>query len=311
MRKTAKILGIMVMSAVMLAYSVNADAKKEKQTGKPAIVFLVAGQSNAGGCGIMSPEQHEKLGRSKKRPLVPGSTAKEIGLSTAAADYSHTYIRVPEQGFQPIDPEVNLRPISLNIKMHGMELPVVRELEKRFPDNDIYVIKYGPGGKNLFNDWNPDRQDAHYAKWLSFYKDGMAKLSKEYPEARVIGLYWDQGESDKKHADAYEQNLKNFIAKVRQDTGLPKLKFFIRKHIYDFTNIDKIVAAQKNVVKDDPNCFLLDIDLGDPKKNYETWSYSTGNIHLSSKAFVELTKKLFDDVLKDAKVDSFDLYKAQ
>ena len=46
---------------------------KEKQTGKPAIVFLVAGQSNAGGCGVFSPEVHEKFGRHKTRPLVLGS----------------------------------------------------------------------------------------------------------------------------------------------------------------------------------------------------------------------------------------------
>ena len=34
---------------------------KKKQADKPAIVFLVAGQSNAGGCGIISREMHIQL----------------------------------------------------------------------------------------------------------------------------------------------------------------------------------------------------------------------------------------------------------
>jgi len=108
-------------------------APREKQTRNPAIVFMVAGQSNAGGCGIFSPE------------------------------------------------------------MHGMELPVVYRLEKRFPDNDIYIIKHGPSGRNLHTDWNPSREGGHYARFLDSSRKGLAQLAKEYPEVRVIGLYWDQG----------------------------------------------------------------------------------------------------------------------
>lgn len=58
----------------------------------------------------------------------------------------------------------------------------------------------------------------------------------------------------------------------------------------------------------DKNCYLLDIGFGAPKKNYETWSYSPNNIHLNSKALAELAGMLFDDVLKDPKIESFDLY---
>lgn len=66
----------------------------------------------------------------------PGSTAKEVGLSIEAADYTHSYIWVPGEGFQRLAPLANARPTSkyLNSKWHGMELPVFRELEKHFPD---------------------------------------------------------------------------------------------------------------------------------------------------------------------------------
>lgn len=289
-----------------------AEAMKAKQTDKPAIVFMVAGQSNAGGCGVLSPELHKQLGRDKKRPLVPGSTAKEVGLSTDPADYTHSYIWVPDIGFERIDPARNCRPIKLDKpKMHGMELPVVAELEERFPENDIYVIKHGPSGKNLYHDWNPERDDGFYANWIKYYSKGMAQLSDEYPEVRAVGLYWDQGESDKRKADQYRDNLANFIETFRRDSGMPDLKFFIRKHIYDFANIETLVEAQEEVVEEDPNCYLLDIDLGDPGENYKAWSYSRGNIHLSSKAFVALKDQLFNDVLGDVTVESFDLYQTK
>jgi hypothetical protein len=286
---------------------------KPKQTGRPAIVFLVAGQSNAGGCGVISPELHESLGHHKTRPLIPGSTAKEMGLSTDPKDYTHSYIWVPASGFQRVDPNRNTKP---DARGHGMELPVVRELEKRFPENDIFVIKYGPGATTLHRDWNPKEQDGDrpcYATWLSYYREGMAQLSKTYPQIRVVGLYWDQGESDgiENKADEYAANLTEFLAILRRDTGLPQLPFFIRKHVFHWDNIDAIIAAQEKVVALDQHCHMLDIDLSDREKNYDAWAYSPNNGHVSSKGFVELTKRLFDGPLHEATVESFDVYKTK
>ena len=274
-------------------------APKDKQTQNPAIVFLVAGQSNAGGCGVYSPEMHKELGRDEKRPLVPGTTASEIGLPTDAAAYTHSYIWMPKTGFERLDPMVNTRPPERGMKMHGMELPVAHRLEKRFPDNDIYLIKHGPSGRNLHTDWNPAREGGHYSKFLDSTRKGLTQLAKEYPEVRVIGLYWDQGEADTGHADAYADNLTNFIAKFRQDSGIPELKVFIRKHIYRSGGMEKIIAAQEAVAAKDKNSFLLDIELETLEKNYATWSYTPDNIHINSKAFVELARILMEDVLKN------------
>jgi Carbohydrate esterase, sialic acid-specific acetylesterase len=284
-------------------------APKEKQTKNAAIVFLVAGQSNAGGCGIYSPEMHKELGREKDRPLVPGTTAAEIGLPTDAAAYTHSYIWMPDTGFERLDPMVNTRPPKRDQKMHGMELPVVHRLEKRFPDNDIYVIKHGPSGRNLHQDWNPARQGQHYARFLDSSKKGLAQLSKEYPEVRVIGLYWDQGEADTKQADAYADHLSHLIATFRKDSGIPELKIFIRKHIYREGGMEKIIAAQEAVVAKEKNCFLLDIELESLEKNYATWSYTPNNIHINSKAFVELARILMEDVLKNPEIRSFALFR--
>ncbi|MCP4784155.1 MAG: hypothetical protein GY903_25585 [Fuerstiella sp.] len=49
---------------------------------REAIVFLITGQSNAGGVAAFSPETNEKSGMAKKHPTIPGSTAKEVGVPT-------------------------------------------------------------------------------------------------------------------------------------------------------------------------------------------------------------------------------------
>jgi len=276
----------------------------------PAVVFLVAGQSNAGGTGVLSPEIHEAYGHHIDRPLVPETTAHEVGLPIDAEAYTHSYIWTPNHGLERIDPHCNAKPAQPETPGHGMELPVILELEKRFPSNDIFVVKYGPGNTNLHHEWSPQRHDGLYATWLSYYRKAMAELSETYPEIRVVGLYWDQGETDGingKHCE-YAKNLEYFIAAARCDTGVRGLRFFIRKHIFDWPNIDAIIAAQEAVVANDSLCHLLDIDLGDRQKNYEAWAYSPNNGHVSSKGFVKLTKQLFDGPLRGATTESFDVY---
>jgi len=300
-----------LLTGGMFVGEAEAGEMKAKQTDKPALVFLVAGQSNAGGCGIYSPEMHKELGRDKHRPLVPGTTAAEIGLSTDAADYTHSYIWMRDTGFERLDPMVNTRPNKPGQKMHGMELPVAYRLQELFPDHDIYVIKHGPDGRTLHHDWNPNRDDGHYATWMGWCQEGMAQLRQEYPEVRVVGLYWDQGESDGgPHADQYADNLTQLIARVREDAGVPRLKVFIRKHLFRGGHMDKIIAAQKAVVAKDDHAFLLDIDLGSNDENFAAWAYSPRNIHINSKAFVALTEQLFQKVLDGADVDSFERYRS-
>jgi hypothetical protein len=52
------------LAGVMPIFAQAKQTGLKKQTSKAAIVFSVAGQSNAGGCGVMSPEVHKALGQS-------------------------------------------------------------------------------------------------------------------------------------------------------------------------------------------------------------------------------------------------------
>ena len=103
------------------------------------------------------------------------------------------------------------------------------------------VIKVAYGGTSLYEDWRspsmggtPNAND-HYAKLKSRIKSLKDKPASVNPSCtaracRWSAFVWFQGESDsfsKIHAEAYGQNLKNFISDVRTEAGSPTLPVVI------------------------------------------------------------------------------------
>ena len=287
-------------------------ADGSSNTTRPAIAFLVAGQSNANGGGVFRRQDNIDAGIENFGPALPGTTAEELGLplTTTKGAYSHSFIWNPRTGrFERPQKGVNL---YAGRYKHGIEIPVAHRLEEQFPGNDIFIIKHARGGSNLFHQWKPEHNQ-EYGRFFNCYRPAMADLVKRYPEVRVVGLYWDQGESDGggDNAARYLGNLTHLIACFRRDTRVPKLKVFIRKHLfmYGHTGFKPVIDAQVAVSKKDPNAYLLDLDLGSNDANYWGWAWTYGNGHLSTKAFAELTRRIFDDILPKTEVRDFDLYK--
>ena len=52
--------------------------------------------------------------------------------------------------------------------------------------------------------------------------------------------------------------------------------------------------AQIKICNADQNAHLLELDLGSNEKNFKAWAWSIGNGHLSSKAYLELSKRIVD-----------------
>ena len=199
---------------------------------------------------------------------------------------------------------------------HGIELPAAYRLRRQFPDNDIYVIKVAGGGKNLHTNWNPDVRGQFFDMFMRTVPPALNALAGKYPGVRVVGLYWDQGESDTgPEAVHYERVFRNLIARIRSNARLPNLKVFTRKHIYYYHVPGGLIVnkAMATVAAQDPNVYVLDIDVsGDPpdnEPNFDAWSCTYRNIHIGSKAFKELTRLIFDECIPDAEVKDFLLYK--
>jgi len=219
-----------------------------------ALVFLIAGQSNAGGVAAFSPKSNVKSGMAEKHPTIPGSTAKEMGIPTTSDAYPKSYIwKSGNSGpFERLLPGKNLRGCYNDLNRHGIELPVAQRLEKDYPSADKFFIKHGPAGHNLHTQWaanlGPD-----YKAFITDYRAAMADLKKRYKNIRVIGLYRDQGESDLKKALEYEKNLRSLFAALRKDTGIQDLHIYVRKHLFLHDNKDftPVIESQVKITKED------------------------------------------------------------
>lgn len=103
----------------------------------------------------------------------------------------------------------------------GPEVSFGYEMHAAFPNDDIYLVKWAYGGTNLYADWKP----ANGGGWCynSFKMTAMAALQNldaAHLSPSVAGMLWMQGEGDAANstsANAYQQNLIDFIAAVRTD----------------------------------------------------------------------------------------------
>ncbi len=98
-----------LVALLMLAFSGSglAQVPGPAADSRTALVFLIAGQSNAGGVAAFSFESNEKAGLAKKHPTIPGSTAREVGIPTGKPAYPRSYIWTC--GFEPPTPGRNLK----------------------------------------------------------------------------------------------------------------------------------------------------------------------------------------------------------
>ena len=316
-----------IATEVMLA---EREAKKltdgSPNTKRPAIVFLIAGQSNAGGTATLSIAHRKAAGSQNVWPADPEIAGENCGVPVADEAYKNCWYSKNRPNFWPMAPasaikarEARFRPGTINPKgeyRHGIELPAAYRLRRQFPDNDIYVLKVYGGGKNLHTNWNPDVRGQFFDLFMRSVPPALNTLAGKYPEVRVVGLYWDQGESDTgPQAVHYERVFRNLIARIRSNARLPNLKVFTRKHIYyHHSPGGRIVnKAMATVAAQDPNVYVLDIDVsGDPpdnEPNFDAWSCTFRNIHLGSKAFKELTRLILDECIPNAEVKDLLRYK--
>ncbi len=280
-----------VMAPRSKLLSVSMESKRQNRT---ALVFLIAGQSNAGGVAAFSPESNVQSGMARNHPTIPGSTAREVAIPTAKDGYPKSFIW-EDASFVHLTPGGGYytSPYPQDANRHGIELPMAMLLEEKYPQAEKFFIKHGPGGHNLHTQWAAG-SGVDYREFIGRYSRAMEYLKKRYERIRIIGLYWDQGESDRPRATEYGKNLRALFAAIRKDAKMPVLQIFVRKHLFQHGDegFAPIIRAQVDVAQEDPNVHLLDLDLGSNEKNFKAWAWTDKNGHLSSKAFLELAKRI-------------------
>lgn len=176
-------------------------------------VFIFAGQSNMVG-------SDSKVADIRSFPPFIGldQTQKEVKFS-----YS-----IGRENIMGSDGWVDLAPVNKTV---GPELSFAREVTRHIKA-PIAIIKCAAGGTHLGGDWNPDTPEGFkmYPRALELVRASLAKLDDQNISYRLEGFMWHQGENDmfnEEYRAKYGKNLKNYLARWREDLKTPELKFYI------------------------------------------------------------------------------------
>jgi hypothetical protein len=139
----------------------------------------------------------------------------------------------------------------------GPELSFGYRLHQLYPDDEIYLVKYGITSTSLAGNWNPDGSGTSYNNFKARVTAALQNLTADGKIPTIAGMIWMQGEDDSTvHANAlaYQQNLQNFITHVRNDfINAQNLKFVTGRITYmtqvwaPISDINAVRSAQQNV----------------------------------------------------------------
>jgi hypothetical protein len=148
----------------------------------------------------------------------------------------------------------------------GPEVSFGYAVNNKYPDDDIYLIKYGVSGTTLAVDWNPNGTGAKYNTFKTIVNAALSNLSKAGITYTIEGMLWMQGESDAQnstYAANYKKNLTNLISVVRSNFSAPDMEFVIGRitTYYGTTANNTLVRSAQDAVADEVSnvsCFGTD-----------------------------------------------------
>jgi len=198
----------------------------------PLKVFILAGQSNMEGQGMIRGEK-------------PGTLESLIKDPASAPRFKHL---ADAQGKWVVRDDVWIwylgRTGGLTVGYTpkgdaiGPELQFGHVVGDAF-DTPVLLIKTAWGGKSLAKDFRPPSAGGEvgpfYTAMLAHVKDVLANLKTLFPSYdgkgfEIAGFGWHQGWNDRvnqAYTEEYERNLAHLIRDVRKDLGVPKLPFVI------------------------------------------------------------------------------------
>lgn len=149
---------------------------------------------------------------------------------------------------------------------------------------NTWIIKYAMGSTSITKQWSiEENESSKFRDFVDFVKDAI----EEVPEPRqVCCLFWLQGESDTKNAassNGYGTNLKNFVAKVREELRESGLLFIPSKITWKSKHSVKLNASLETAITDLQPAILVD------NEGFVTAEEKQG--HLDTKSILELGKR--------------------
>ncbi len=233
-----------ITMTALLLMAATALAGDEIVGRKPVMIFLLSGQSNMTGRGILgdlnkpAEEQKATLVRFIKSPenaekykgLYGGSNKTRDGW-TIRDDVFITMGTGKEAVHDGLRPGFG----GFRNKGFGPELGIGHVLGNRYEET-VLLVKVAFGANNLAVNFRPPGSGGQigdkYPLVVSALRDaitGLPELVPGYDKSqgyKIAGFFWNQGEHDanEKFAPEYETNLANLIKDLRKEFNAPDMK---------------------------------------------------------------------------------------
>jgi hypothetical protein len=208
-------------------------APKKAATG-PIKVFLLAGQSNMEGQGVVSMDDPKNYNGGK------GNLEWSMKNSASAAKMKHLknekgewVVRDDVQISFKVGNTVRKGGLTVGYTGYGGSSHIGPELQfghvmgDHF-DEPVLLVKTAWGGKSLYVDFRPPSSGGQvgpfYTKMIEEFRAALAELKDRKYE--ITGFVWQQGWNDMCTPPAipeYAQNLVNLVDDLRKELGVPDL----------------------------------------------------------------------------------------
>lgn len=208
------------------------------QAAEKTKVFILAGQSNMEGQGVVSMDHQDHYNGGKGNLVwsMEHSASKE--QMKHLKDASGKWVeRDDVQITYKVKEKVRSGPLTLGYTGYGGSSHIGPELQFGHVVGDhfeepVLLIKTAWGGKSLYQDFRPPssggKTGEYYQKMMEEVREALSGYQPGSYE--IAGFVWMQGWNDmvtKEAVPEYAENLVNLAKDVRKELGLPELPFVI------------------------------------------------------------------------------------
>jgi alpha-galactosidase len=204
---------------------------------KPLKIFILAGQSNMEGQGVIKMDPARNEGKGTLEYLVKDPATRDrfkhlVDAKGAWVVRSDVWIwYLGRKGGLTVG-------YGAKAGLIGPELQFGHLMGDYF-ENQVLLIKLAWGGKSLAKDFRPPGSGGEvgpfYTEVVKQTKEVLANLKAHFPDYdgrgyELAGFGWHQGWNDgcsPAQAAEYEKNMANFIRDIRKDLGAKDLPFVI------------------------------------------------------------------------------------
>jgi hypothetical protein len=254
---------LLIVGAWAVGYSVHAA---------PIKVFILAGQSNAG--GGMHP-----VNNPPPAPLnAPQENLFNYKVQTSSLNESANWIDM-----QPLPGPTGW----------GTELSFTLAMQQR-TGSPVALIKTSWNGSSLWRDWLPTGTGVNqlYPWMLSKVNASLDQLEAQGYPPQLSGFLWIHGEADagtEANSLAYDDNLAILASHLRADLATPNLPFLLNQAHSDLARayVTQLRQSQLNAASADSHMHVVNVD---------DLSLGGDNVHWTPGMHVELGRR-FADVL--------------